>query len=147
MKQIPLTQDKFAIVDDWNFEWLNQWKWCAIKVKGVHWYAVRTIKHRQILMHRLIMGLKFGDKREIDHIDHIGLNNKQCNLRICTHSQNLQNRKARGAYKRTDRKGWTSQIRVNGKTIYLGDFKTEKEATKAYQKATKKYFGEFAYVA
>jgi hypothetical protein len=39
MKTIPLTQGKFAIVDDSDFEWLNQWKWYVQKSKNISvWY-------------------------------------------------------------------------------------------------------------
>src|SRR5580700_9318741 len=70
MKQIILTQGKVAIVDDWNFEWLNQFKWFAHKAEHGGWYAVRNITlsdgHRTLQkMHRAIMGDPEG--MEIDH--------------------------------------------------------------------------------
>jgi len=36
------------------------------------------------------------------------------------------------------------QITVNGKRIYLGSFKNELDAAKAYDRAAKKYHGQFA---
>lgn len=42
MRKIPLTQGKFALVDDADFDWLNQWKWYALKTKTT-FYAVRKV--------------------------------------------------------------------------------------------------------
>ena len=43
MKLISLTQGQFAKVDDEDFEWLNQWKWCAAYKKSTNsYYAIRT---------------------------------------------------------------------------------------------------------
>jgi surfactin synthase thioesterase subunit len=50
MKQIHLTQGKFALVDDEDFDWLNQWKWHYDKG-----YADRTVDGKHIYMHRAIM--------------------------------------------------------------------------------------------
>lgn len=62
MKQIPLTQNQFALVDDEDYEYLNQWKWCAEYNKSVHsYYAVRNIrvgnKQKTIRMHRVILNI------------------------------------------------------------------------------------------
>ena len=101
MKKIELTQGKFALVDDEDFEWLNQWKWYANHL-GYTWYVVRSVRYdnevKAILMHRSILNAKIGE--EIDHINHNGLDNRKKNLRICTRSQNNMNRnKLRGTYK------------------------------------------------
>lgn len=62
MKEIHLTQGKVAMVDDENFEHLNQYKWCAAH-DGYNWYAKRTLlrtKGKMVYMHREIMNAPVG---------------------------------------------------------------------------------------
>lgn len=155
MKRIPLTQDKYAIVDDEDYEYLNQWKWMLRRDKN-NLYVVRGVwvnnKVEIILMHRLIMNCP--KDMEIDHINHNGLDNRRYNLRICTHAQNCQNRKPyknklskhKGVTWRKDSKKWKAQIRFNGKQMSIGSYITESEAIRAYNKKAKELFGEFAYL-
>jgi hypothetical protein len=81
-KLIPLTQGKFAIVDNADFDWLNQWKWYAVKSYNT-WYARRF---SSIPMHRQIMSAPSGT--EIDHRNHNGLDNRRQNLRFSTSAEN-----------------------------------------------------------
>jgi len=94
MKKIPLTQGKYAIVDDSDYERLNKYKWYVNKI-GHSWYAVRDIRlptgKLKIYMHRFVLGLGKSDKHQIDHINHNGLDNRKANLRIVTRSQNHMN--------------------------------------------------------
>lgn len=155
MKQIPLTQGKVALVDDEDFEWLNQWKWCAIRGRKT-WYAargeMRNKKTTYIRMHREI--LKTPKGMDTDHKDHNGLNNCRNNLRIATNSQNQHNQLLRGIgtskYKGVSwdkgRKKWRAVIRVNKKTKSIGRFTTEVAAAKAYDCRAKKLYGEYACV-
>ena len=96
MKKIPLTQNKFALVDDADYDWLNQFKWYA-RNEGQRYYACRSFRvdgHvHHIVMHRLILGLKEGDGKITDHIDGNGLNNSRSNLRICTSAENNFNQR------------------------------------------------------
>ena len=152
MKKIKLTQGKYAIVDDEDFAYLNQWKW-YFNNKG---YAVKNNwenkKWKTIYMHRLIMNtLK---KMETDHINGNKLDNRRCNLRICTKSQNQINSnvniKNSSGYKgvcwHKDRNKWQVQIEFNGKKYYLGYFVDKIGAAKAYNQKAKELFGEFAYL-
>ena len=148
--KIPLTQGKFALVDKQDFKRINQYKWHIFSQKG---YAVRDKvvngKKKKISMHRYIM--KPPKEMEVDHINGNVLDNRRKNLRICTHQQNCSNRKGinklRGFTKRKDKflkKPYCARIMVNYKNLYLGYYATPEEAAKTYDKAAKKYFGEFA---
>ena len=166
MKKISLTQGQYALVDDEDFEYLNQFKWYAYRrhIKYTY-YAGRTIREngskKTIRMHNIIAQRYFENNYEqIDHKDRNGLNNQKENLRICSISQNCMNRRSYGVsnfsgvslhkYSHMLKNGlkeyvkWRARIKVNGKSIFLGSFKTELEASEAYKKAAKIHFGEFA---
>jgi hypothetical protein len=129
MKEIKLTQKQVALVDDENFEYLNQWKWCAAKHKNPKPGIV------------------------VDHRNRNGLDNQKHNLRLCTNAKNIRNRTAYGKSKYL---GVTPYIRcgkyqyfkamiyADGKSYYLGNYKSEETAAKAYDTAAAKFFEEFA---
>jgi hypothetical protein len=154
MKTIQLTQGQVTQVDDEDFEYLNQFKWCAnYNSHTKSYYAVRNSprlfgKRKLISMHRIIMNAP--SKMDVDHINHDTLNNQKFNLRTCTRSQNKCNSK-----KHTDNtsgfkgvtasgKKWLVQIQINNKTTCVGTYLTPEEAARAYDEAAKKYHGEFA---
>jgi len=153
MKEIQLTQGKVAQVDDEDYEFLNQWKWCAAK-SGNTFYAIRTMinngNRRTTRMHRLILNAPIGI--DVDHRDCYGLNNQRYNLRFCTMPQNQMNQRpcanASSIFKGVSwsKKGkvWVSYIYNNYKRFHLGSFKSEIEAAKKYDEAAFNFFGEFA---
>lgn len=153
---IPLTQGKFAIVDDFNYEWLNQWKWFALKNVNV-FYAVRNVgkhPHQELIrMHREILGLKLNDDKQADHRNGNGLDNRKFNLRLCTNSQNQHNQhsirgisKYKGVSWDKRSKKWKAKIQFERKRIHIDQFDSEIEAAKAYDTKALELFGEFAYL-
>jgi hypothetical protein len=81
-------------------------------------------------------------KNFIDHINGIKSDNRICNIRDVTRSENMQNLfkpQGRniyiGVYKNQNANTWYSKIEINGKQIRLGIFKTPEEANIAYKKA------------
>lgn len=154
IRTIPLTQGKVAIVDADDYEWLSQWEWYANKIDRTY-YAVRNKIRSKILMHREILGLKCGDNVKTDHRNGDGLDNRRENLRKCTdaenqHNQNHLRSKKTSVYKGVSwnkmNKNWRAAIWCNYKIYYLGSFGNEVDAAKAYDKAAKELFGEFAYL-
>lgn len=154
MKEIQLTKGKVALVDDEVFDYLNQWKWYAKKSNG-NYYAKRNIRINKkyaghILMHRLLMNVE--KHLYIDHIDGFSLNNQKNNLRICTHAENMRNKKLhinntsgfKGVYWHKSTKKWMAFIKINNKQLYLGLFIDPIDAARTYNEAAVKYHGEFA---
>ncbi len=158
-REIPLTQGRVALVDEADFAWASQWKWYAkFKPSSHAFYAARN-DYRfgkghgiTIQLHRELMGLKKGDRRMVDHWDHNTLDDRRRNLRICTPTQNAQNR-VRHSNNRSGFKGvtfhphtgkWRSSISINGRRKSLGLFHYPEQAYSAYCQAAKEAFGEFA---
>lgn len=148
MKKIQLSQNKKSIIDDEDYERLNQWKW-SFHNGG---YGVRTTwpDNKAVLLHRIVMNCP--DNMEVDHINGNKLDNRKENLRVCTARENRLNRKKsknktskyKGVHWNKDNSKWRAKITVNDKSISLGCFITELEAAEAYNKSALTYFGKYA---
>lgn len=87
----------------------------------------------------------------VDHIDHDPLNNRRCNLRVCTQEQNLANRGPKGGSSRfvgvsRCRKKWRAGIFRHGEYHYLGLFDDEAEAAKARDRLAVELHGPYAHL-
>ena len=154
-KFIFLTKGQKTIVDDDTYEWANKFKWYAMGIRDQYYVCrksrgdevLKGEKRKVVLLGRQIMNTPVG--MTVDHINNNPLDNRRINLRNCTFSQNLVNRryygnktaKQRGAYKM--RGVFLALISINGKGVYLGYFKTEAEAHNAYVKAARELYGEY----
>lgn len=144
MKRIVLTQGKVALVDDEDYEKLNQSKWYAQNERGI-FYALRHNPgdNAIIRMHREILSLTKGDGKITDHINGDGLDNRKENLRLVTPAQNIMNSKIR----KDSTTGYKGVHLVNGRyqaSIRLGTFDTPEEAARTYDKAAEIFFGRYA---
>lgn len=161
MGEIPLRNKlgeviAVALVDDSDLPGLNRNRWYR-SAKG---YAARGSRHVPdmapgtvtIWMHRQI--LKALPGLEVDHINGDKLDNRRCNLRLATPSENRHN--ARGRANASGCKGvhlirktglWEARITAFGKRHYLGHFRSMEEARDAYNAASLKYQGNYAYAA
>lgn len=154
-REIPLTKGQVAFVSDCDYERLSSYKWFAFFRVG-SWYAHRngpTVsgKRETIMMHHDIVG-KPARGMVTDHINRNGLDNRRCNLRHASYSENAMNRKTRktsttglkGVSPKKSNGKWIAAIQVSGKRKHLGVFLTPEDAHAAYCAAAKLMHGEFS---
>jgi hypothetical protein len=154
VKKIPLTKNKFALVDDEDYSVLIEHSWHTIATKN-HFYAARRQGKNgpYIYMHRFLLGLMPGDSRHVDHVNCNGLDNRRHNIRIITPQNNIRRKRKTTKSKSSKFKGvswkqshnkWEAFISLPKQHLFLGYFDSAKEAALAYDKAAKHHFGEFA---
>lgn len=141
-----------VIIDDKNFNKVNQYNWrLSSKKGGIYFEAGKTKRlPKRIYLHRFLINCP--DNLLCDHIDGNTLKCTEDNLRPATYSQNNQNRKLskvnKSGYKGVSwnkvNKKWEANIKYNGKTIYLGYYDDPKDAHKAYCEKAKELFGAYA---
>lgn len=115
---------------DHDDEWLvHNYTWGFSSHGYLRRAVVENGRQRIIYLHREIMGLGPGDPL-VDHINGNKLDNRKCNLRLATKSQNAHNTKRKGVYfdKRDGR--YYAHCRVNGIRHSLGGHSTRKKAEK-----------------
>lgn len=149
MREIKITQGYTAIVDDEDYEKVNSLKWCILKGKQ-NTYARRTVNGKTLLMHHFLYG-KNPKGFEYDHVNGSGLDNRRCNVRLCTQNENHYNERTRKVNKKANYKGvdifkgkFRARATFNHNTIHLGYYDNEIDAAKAYNKFASEHFGEFA---
>lgn len=157
MNTITLKTGESVILDFDDFERLKNYKWHRVKIcrNGTAYtiYAARKENKKSVLMHREIMNVSSG--LTVDHKNGDGLDNRKENLRICSHSQNMQNRIARKTPKcrykgvkmvKSSVNPYLAYLRCGGKFVNLGVHATAERAAMAYNDGARKFFGEFAKV-
>ena len=146
-----------AQVDDADILLLGSFTWSLLKVKhlcyAVHLKRVMVgtkASTTAILMHRFLTKAPSG--MDVDHINGDGLDNRRCNLRVCSRAENLRNARVgqrntsgyKGVSWHSTKQVWRATIMVNYKTIRLGEFKNLQDAVAARKEAERKHFGMFA---
>lgn len=106
----------------------------SVKVEPTNSYRKIGFNYKILLAHRVAWRLHYGEwpDGQIDHIDGNGLNNKINNLRVVDTVTNGRNRRQSkknrsgftGVYWHKKDKRWVSQIKINGKSVYVGCYRT-----------------------
>lgn len=168
MKTINLTKGKVAIVDDEDYKYLLNFHWQAIQ-KNQDWYAVvsiRTTKKREnmfVYMHEFLTRtenvecITFRNKNTLD--------NRRENLVPVSRGVSItrtRKRRTNGGWilssiykgvshrvrkrpRRKTREFWEARISKDGKTYWLGMFKSAKDAAETYNKKSLELYGEMGY--
>ena len=139
--------DTLMYIDYVDYPRVRKHRWWIDKGSG---YFVTNIDNRTITLHNFLMQPPEG--MVCDHINRNKLDNRRSNLRYATPKQNSRNRsKGRnntsgyiGVCLHIRRKKYVAQVKVDNRTINLGEYDSAEEAAKARDRAALFYFGEFA---
>ena len=113
-------------------------------------YLDVQVHGRRYPVHRIVMLMCYGfcgEGLDVDHINHVRNDNRLCNLRFVTGSENSKNQSVSskntsgvtGVYFSKAKKKYVAQIEVNLKVIHLGYFETLEEAAAARVEANLKF--------
>ena len=136
MPMLTLSDGMQTQVDQCDYDDLAQFEW-SDHWNGQDFYAVRWIGDRRSrqaeYMHRRIMGLEYGDKRQVDHKNHDTLDNRNQNLQVVTCRKNNENRRNQskwgpGVWKSAG--GFRAHV-YDGRRHLFGPFDTPEEAQRA----------------
>jgi hypothetical protein len=137
---------------------IDRLDWISLKSLGIgrvntalygnYVYAQCNLNGKMVRLHKLLI----LNAKCIDHISRDRLDNRRCNLRVCTHSENNMNRGMRSDNKtgfkgvccNKQAKKFQASINLNGKQKHLGLFDTAEEASEAYKKASLELHKEFS---
>ena len=113
-------------------------------------YAVRELHRSHLYLHRIAIKAQAG--QIVDHINGERTDNRRCNLRLATQSENQRNRAGLASNNSSGFTGvhrvrsgrWVAIIRMDGERIHLGTFGTIEEAVSARRAAEIRLYRDFA---
>ena len=138
------------VFDIEDYERVKQLCW-HITPKG--YVMSRAPWNPKLNMHRYLMGVDADSSIMIDHINHNTTDNRKCNLRLVSCSENRANTQATsrnhtgvvGVSRDKTRNKWKAELTFKGITHHLGRFDSFDDAVAARKAAEEKYFGQYSY--
>lgn len=133
----------YALVDSDVFESASAFSWQIKRGR----YVAGQVHGRSVALHRFILDAAPGST--VDHISGDITDNRRCNLRFVSRSENLRNSRSRGGSSQF--KGvakhpngkWLATIWYEKRQHTLGYFVDEHAAARAYDDAAREHFGKF----
>ena len=113
-----------------------------------------TFRTCTLYLHRFIMNVVNESLLiQVDHINHKRFDNRKCNLRVCSHTENQWNKGLKsnntsgtaGVVWNKRKQKWMARIGINKQDIFLGYFTDKNDAIQARKEAEEKYFKQFSY--
>ena len=135
----------YTWVDDEDYPLLSRYKW---SFDGRKQYVISP---KLGILHRVIVNC--DPRRDVDHINGNKIDNRKCNLRVCTHAENGRNRTKlnknntsghKNIHWNKEKNRWTVTMNVKNKTYNARGFKNIKDAIKKRDEMLIKYHKAFA---
>jgi hypothetical protein len=126
----------------------HSWRVANTNKRAGDYRYVVSGRNPLLLLHRMIVGAERG--RVVDHVNGDRLDNRRSNLRMCSHAENMRNRKPHknntSGFPGVRRAGakWRAEIYVDGAVVHLGLFDDANRAADVYRAASRRLHGEFS---
>lgn len=119
--RVSLSNGYTTTIDADRVDDVRRQKWRAVQVGAGFVYAIGKVRGtdgviRNIFLHRFLTKAPKG--LQVDHINHDTLDNRSCNLRLCTDGENKQNRRGAAANSTTGVRGVSSHHQADGTPFY-----------------------------
>lgn len=140
-RKFKIDIDDYEKVQSFKYLWYVATSYKKNKTKKSYVYSSSGPNNIRTALHRFIIGAQKG--QIVDHINGNTMDNRKSNLRFVSLSENARNRRPQsskmgkqflGTSFCTTSKKWIASAYLNGKGKFLGRFKTEIEAARAYNK-------------
>lgn len=147
---VPLTQERFALIDESDAAAVLRFAWCFHHTGYAYRGEYIGGKMKSVSLHRFLMD--FPEKQEVDHVNGDRLDNRRSNLRLVNFQQQTRNKMTRptrnapykGVFWMKKNRKWQAQICCDGKLRYLGLHLSAEDAARVYNAAATEMFGQHA---